>query len=337
LASAWPLPTTFPLEDGFPNPNPDQLAQIEQQAFGTLSNSTPPVNITSDSLDNFRVIAFNEIFETLFFVQLLRNITDGIDGYEIPDDWDSEFLIRQINITVAQEQLHALTANGALQHFGADPIQPCTNYNFPVSSLYEAIDFAATFTSVVLGTLQDVIVNFAQTPEQAGFTGAIASVIGQEGEQEGWYRVLLGKIPNELPFLTRSTRELAFSILQTFVDPASCPNIGDIQLKTLKPLTLLNPPNATDSTIYLSVATTDLNSTAPLNAVYINQQNVPVVVPTTNSTQDGQTIFAAEFPYVAHELNGLTLILLTDSEGPFASAEDATAASNIGPAIAIIN
>ena len=47
-----------------------------------------------------------------------------------------------------------------------------------------------------------------------GFTASL----GQEGEQNGFYRDLLGKLPSALPFLTASLRDFAFSALnQNFV------------------------------------------------------------------------------------------------------------------------
>ena len=78
---------------------------------------------------------------------------------------------------------------------------------------------AKTFTDVVLGTLQDVSVIFAQNGDTA-LPGLVASVIGQEGEQNGFYRILQNQnlIPAALPFLTASTRDFAFSALQSFVD-----------------------------------------------------------------------------------------------------------------------
>ena len=44
-----------PLADGFPNPT--QLKQIQQNAFGTLPNSPPPSNISADGLVSLRLVA----------------------------------------------------------------------------------------------------------------------------------------------------------------------------------------------------------------------------------------------------------------------------------------
>jgi hypothetical protein len=65
-----------------------------------------------------------------------------------------------LNAILAQEELHALNANGALQHCNGNdrPIQNC-NYIFPPTSFDDAIALDSTFTNVVLGTLQDVATN----------------------------------------------------------------------------------------------------------------------------------------------------------------------------------
>jgi hypothetical protein len=78
-----------------------------------------------------------------------------------------------------------------------------------------------------------------------GLVRPAASVIGQEGEQNGFYRSMLGKVPSALPFLTTGTREFAFSsLVQTFVVPGSCPNINTIPLPVFAPLTLVTAPIA---------------------------------------------------------------------------------------------
>lgn len=119
------------------------------------------------------------------------------------------------------------------------PILPC-KYVFPTTNFADAIGLAATFTDVVLGTLQDVVEIFADNNDN-GLTRGVAAVIGQEGEQEGFYRILQNqnKIPSSQPFLTTSTRDFAFSALQGFVVPGSCPNEALINLKIFGPLNVL--------------------------------------------------------------------------------------------------
>jgi hypothetical protein len=108
-----------------------------------------------------------------------------------------------------------------------------------VSNFKDASAFAATFTDVVLGALQDVQ-RLLSSAGDIGLIHPVGSVIRQEGKQVGYYRSLLGKIPSALPFLTTSMHELAFSALnENFVGPSSCPNIASITLPVFKPLTLI--------------------------------------------------------------------------------------------------
>ena len=127
-----------------------------------------------------------------------------------------------------QEELHALDANNALAHVGYDPIEPC-QYTFPVQDFDSALVLATTFTDVVLGTLQDVVERFALGGDFA-LTRHVASIIGQEGEQQGWFRVMQGKVPSELPFLTTSDLNFAFTAIQSFVVPGTCPNLSLIHI-----------------------------------------------------------------------------------------------------------
>jgi hypothetical protein len=150
----------FSLDNGFPTiQNPSTaLTNIELAAHGTLSNAPPPANAPSaETVKSLRLIAFNEIFEVFYFTELLKNVTEGVPGYGFQDQALKQKVINELTAIQAQEELHALNANGALAHFNAGPIQPCT-YNAPVDNFQDAIALASTFTDVVLGTLGDVAV-----------------------------------------------------------------------------------------------------------------------------------------------------------------------------------
>lgn len=333
----------FPLSNGFPNianPSP-QLTAIEQQAMGTLPNGPPPASVTADTLTSLELIAFNELFEVAFFTDLIYNITNNVPGYQVGGDGVQQFVLNALTAVQAQEELHALNANGALAHFGASPVQPC-KYQFPVSTFADAIALASTFTDVVLGTLQDVQSKLA-TDGDAGLIRGIGSVIGQEGEQNGYYRTLLNKIPSALPFLTTSTREFAFSALnQNFVVPGSCPNIGEISLPVFAPLTVVtsNIQPATQNLQFSFTATPSASaaSAGGLSVVYINQQNLPVVEPLLNPTQSGNIVsFSAAFPYDQFEMNGLTIAAVVQGSGPFASADAVAQAAIFGPGLIELN
>lgn len=215
-----------------------------------------------------------------------------------------------------------------------NPIQPC-EYAFPVQDFKSAIDLAATFTDVVLGTLQDVVERFA-LGRDVDLAREIASVIGQEGEQQGWYRTLQGKIPSALPFLTTSDLNFAFTAIQSFVIPNSCPNINEIPLRTFEPLEILTTPGPHTQNLTFSF-------TAPCNETqfwmtYINQLNLPIVEPLHMESRDGDEVTAqALFPYDEDEMNGLTIAAVTKSQGPFADASSVARWTLAGPGLIIVN
>lgn len=189
LAAAAPVPdgsdfspnnVYFPIkDDNFPNPNQAQIAQIQKDAFGTLPNGGAPPKISDDGITNLKLIALNELFEVAFFSELLYNVTNKFKGYDM--GYGQDYVLDALKAIIAQEKLHLLNANGALKAFNKDPIQPC-KYNFPVTDFQSAIGLAATFTDVVLGTLQDVIQIFAMGGD-FGLARAVASVVGNEAEQ----------------------------------------------------------------------------------------------------------------------------------------------------------
>lgn len=102
LAISGPI---FPLPDGFPWPDTSQLQIIEQQASGTLSNSSLPGNISMEGLKDFQLIAFNELAEVAFFTELLSNITNNVEGYMINAE-KRDFIIS--TITAVQRVCYSL-------------------------------------------------------------------------------------------------------------------------------------------------------------------------------------------------------------------------------------
>ena len=81
-ASVTAAPFTFPLPDGFPTPNPAQLAEIETLAQGTLPNGPLPSSLKPTGVATLKLIALNEIFEVAFFSSLLSNVTNNVTGYD---------------------------------------------------------------------------------------------------------------------------------------------------------------------------------------------------------------------------------------------------------------
>jgi hypothetical protein len=223
-----------------------------------------------------------------------------------------------------------------LSHFGVNPIQPC-QYQFPVEDFKSAVILASTFTDLVLGTLQDVVERFA-IGQDFDLARQISSIIGQEGEQQGWYRVMQSKIPSELPFLTTSDLSFAFTAIQSFVVPGSCPNIQEIPLKTFEPLTIATPPGPETQNITVVFKDPGFNDRDELWITYINQQNFPIVEPLDILSQEhGNVAAEAIFPYTEHEMNGFTIAAITKSGGPFGNAYAVAANTIAGPGFIIVN
>ncbi|RMY74092.1 hypothetical protein D0863_03435 [Hortaea werneckii] len=352
----------FSLSNGFPdidNPS-DALTKIEEQAHGTLPNASAPANGTAppppqpDSVNSLGFIAFNELFEVAFFTELIYNITNNVMGFDQVPNRDQVLGI--LNVVVAQEELHELNANEAFTKFTGKTITPC-EYVFPVNNFTEAISLASTFTDVVLGTLPDIQTIFANDGDN-GLIRGVGSVIGQEGEQNGFYREILGKVPSALPFLTGSARDFAFNAInQNFVVPGSCDASLDLLLHPasgtpLKEFGVLNvltdPADITsdkDSEIDFSFQTQTSKVQGHSFAVkqgmfltYINQQNAPFSVPLMNEKFDkDQVTFTASFPGQSREMNGLTIAAITNSDGPFATPDDVADATLFGPGLIEVN
>jgi hypothetical protein len=354
LISAVPLFTyeNNPLGNSFPNPSPDQLKDIQVQAHGSLSNAKPPPKVDQDTLTSLRFVAFNELFEVAFFTSLINNITNVVDGYQVWDPEARSSLIEVFTAIQAQEELHALNANKALANFGADPIQPC-KYDFSVLHLEEAVALAKTFTDLVMGTLQEVAQNMAIKGDPGLIRGVLAS-LGQEGEQNGFFRSMQGRIPSALPFLTTSTRDIAFSALNHFfIVPGSCPNANTISLNVFPELavssqdTLDLARNPRPRNLGFSF---ELPQGGPkpewkvdwsgLKLAYINMQNVPLTMDLLDvSVENNRVSFNVLFPFDQGTFgNSLTIALIVSADANFTTAVTVTkAATVIGPALIQVN
>jgi len=337
-------PFKFPLSNGFPDVSADVLRDIEEAAHGTLPNGDLPSEINDTSATVFELIAFNEMFEVAFFTSLLDNITENVDGFQIESRVLRNFVIDTITAVQAQEELHFLGANGILNASGHNTIEPC-EYVFPTDKFDDAINLARTFTDVVLGTLQDALVAFAGDGDGEKFSALIGSVIGQEGEQNGYYRSLLGLIPSGAPFLTRSAAPFAFSALnQMFVVPGTCPGAGNAELFKALPVfgaLTVDTKNIQlkDQTLTFSVTSNSTGSDfKDYSVVYLNQQNVPLVEKIENVKIDGDYVtFDAFFPAATLIMDDLTIAAVTKNAGPFASADEVAAATLYGPGLIEIN
>ncbi|KAL5044544.1 hypothetical protein BDW71DRAFT_215597 [Aspergillus fruticulosus] len=324
------------LPHGLPRPSPEQLQQIEQAAHGTLPSLPLPANVSAQGITNLQLLAFQEHVEVAFFHQLVGNITRNISGYTFINDAEREFALRSLMTILAQEEVHALTANNALQNFGIPPIEPC-RYSFPVSSIDEAIALATTFTSHSLATLQDITERFAAHGD-VSLARIMTGIVGSKGTQQGWFRTFQDKYPSEVPVLTTSDVAFAFTWANSFALPGTCPNLGDIKLRIFEPLEIMTRPEPRTHKIQVSWSHgPDESKENLLWVAYINQQNTPIVAPLQVVACDGLKSTAdVVVPYDDFLLNGLTVMAVVNRRGPFANAEAVARATVYGPALFIV-
>ncbi|CAI6336570.1 unnamed protein product [Periconia digitata] len=321
----------FPLKNGFPTPCKDEILNIQKQAFGTLPNGPAPPALSPEGVTNLQLIALNELFEVAFFTELMYNISNKFDGYDT--GYGHWYVMDTLNAIIAQEQEHLLNANGALMFFKQPAIQPC-KYSFPVTDFQSAISLAAKFTDLVLGTLQDVNQIFAKNGD-FDLVRTVSSVIGNEAEQEGVFRLIQNKRATSQPFLTTAGRDFAFSVLQSLAVPGSCPNVDVIKLQTFKPLNVLSTDiRAQDQNLKFSFASDAGVNVTDLSLVYINQQNLPVVTDLIDpKTDGGDLVFEAKFPFEEYIMNGLTIAAVVKGKGPFATVDDVAKVTGWGPGL----
>ncbi|KAL7793879.1 hypothetical protein V8C37DRAFT_377703 [Trichoderma ceciliae] len=353
--ATWPpkskdCTTTSTAPDGFPTPNAQQLRTISENADGSLSNAPPPDTLANSTLQSLQAIAFNEEFEVAYFESVLVNVTTGVPGFESWKNYGKPELEKVLKIIIAQEQLHTLNAVDALNKFKKLAPMPC-KYHFPTTNIHDAIAVAEVFTSLVIGTLQDVS-QAAAAAGDAGIVRGVASVIGQEGEQNGFYRTLLGAVPSEKPFLTTNVGPFAFSyVINNFVIPNSCP--FDVTALEIPIFTQLNVGGASAA---LAVQPEDqwLNFSADLKTVksaakfsngnsdglfitYFSGQLLPISVPVKNfKWNGGKVTFKAFFPFEENIMFGLSVAALTDGSN-FTNPDDVPAATLAAPALVNVN
>lgn len=217
---------------------------------------------------------------------------------------------------------------------------PC-EYDFPVSTFLEAVTLAQTFTDVVLGTLPEAQTLFAvdggaETP----LINVLGSVLAQEAEQVGFYRFAQKKTPSAAPFLTGGSPSFAFTAIQMFIVPGSCPQpLSDIKLKTFQALKVVTKPAPHNLTLEYSIQ--GQVSSSSNSVVYITGQNVPLTVPISKVTSHkGKTSFEADFPFdsPARFSNGLTIAALVDTAQKNYATTDAVAAATVyGPGLIEVN
>ncbi|CAG8960125.1 hypothetical protein HYFRA_00010604 [Hymenoscyphus fraxineus] len=351
-------PPHDPIDPAFPTgllqTTPEELAKIERQAHGSLPDGPLPAvgSLAVDTVDSLRLIAFQEIFEVFYFSTLIDKIQRGAEGFKMEDQGQKAKLLANLKAILAQEELHAINANILLENQGVGRIHPC-QYKFPAENLNDAIALASTFTDLVLGALQEVEENLAAN--DVALIRPVASVIGQEGEQNGYFRFFNDKIPSELPFLTTATREWAWSALnQNFIVPSSCisSDINSIPYESFPKLTveykeLEQSLKSTDINFSFKIPAgstlsdygSQANNLSGLKLVFINQQNTPVVGEIQGVEVEGPTVtFSALFDYKSGTFgNGLTIAVLVPADTITNDPRVVSGATVFGPALIDIN
>ena len=167
----------------------------------------------------------------------------------------------------------------------------------------------------------------------------VNETITDEPIQNGYYRTLLDLIPSEAPFLTRSTGPWAFSVLnQMVIVPGSCPNENIINLPIFGALTVDTQNIKLKNQDLQFTFTNNGTDTDSISVVYVNQQNLPVVEKPKDVKVDGTSVtVTAFFPGAKNIMDGLTIAVITNSAGPFQSADDVAAATLFGPGLIEIN
>jgi hypothetical protein len=83
IAAAAPF--SFPLANGFPNLNKSATAEVYKLAGGTLPNGALPSSLKAGGTQALQLVAANEQFEVAYFSELLANVTNGVEGYNVED------------------------------------------------------------------------------------------------------------------------------------------------------------------------------------------------------------------------------------------------------------
>ena len=234
-----------------------------------------------------------------------------------------------------------------LKNFKAFAPQPC-KYRFPTTNIRDAISLAERFTGLVLGTLQDAAQLLARNGD-AGAVRGVAASLGNEGEQEGFYRILLSKKPSEKPFLTTTVAAFTFSALQQFIIPGSCPfDLGQIALPIFPTLAVATggAGTAVEPRDQDLVFTADLSGVAAADAfvggdgaglyvTYFTGQRLPISVPAVAGSVKwaGRVVtLTARFPFTENVMMGLTVASLTTKSG-FGSPGEVVGATLAAPGL----
>jgi hypothetical protein len=197
----------------------------------------------------------------------------------------------------------------------------------------------------VLGTLQDASQGLSINGDN-GPVRAVASVIGQEGEQNGFYRTFLARKPSQKPFLTTSIAPFAYSVLrQNFI--VECPfSLDQIPIPTYPALNVITgnggrdvpaQDQLLDFTADLTTASKPVTSCDGLFVTYFTGVDAPSSWPVQGCHWDGKKVaFQAKFPFTELVMEGLTVASLTSSCN-FSNPDAVAAATLAAPGLIQVN
>ena len=209
-----------------------------------------------------------------------------------------------------------------------------------MSSFKEAILLAQTVTDLALATIPEVQLLFAlDGGDEPPNVLLLGSILGEEAQQDGFFRYAQRKTPSAAPFSTGGSSSFAFSALKRFIVPDSCPKpLSTINLPSFKPLDVITKPEAKNSTIKFAVdGPIDPNTQS---VVYLSGQKLPLTVPILHThirRGTSSTFFAAEFPFDAGFSNGLTIAAVVNGKASFATPQEVAAATVYGPGLIEVN
>ena len=341
LTLAWPVTLRnfdpLPLADGFTSPSDSQVQAVSLRAHGLPPNFDPGNTISPDGLAIFQLLEVAETVEAVYWDQLKYKISTGQPGFDVtPSNIDEDHLLSFLDQSEAMEELHAAAAKLTVGNFNGTDIQPCTDFNFPVSNLEEALTFNTILQANVFATLGDAVRRLAIAGDY-GLVQLLVNIASAEGEQARQLRTFLNKTAIELPFTTFGSVDFTYTAIQGLT-VGSCPNIDAINLKTFDALTVLDTPGLADQIVQYQVAKDKWVHGTAYNVVYFNSANVPVVEPATWVSEDDATVaISANFPYTKNELNGLTIVSVTDKPGPWNAVAEAAEVAIWAPGFILVN
>lgn len=193
---------------------------------------------------------------------------------------------------------------------------------------------AQTITDLALSTIPGAEVAFAlDGGEEIPLVEVFSSVLGQEAQQDGFYRYAQRKTPSAAPQLTGGSASFAFTALHEFIVPGSCPMpLSNIPLTNFGKLHILTKPQPRNMTLRYEVSG---HVDSQHNSVlYISGQNLPVTVPIVAAKYaHGQTYFSASFPFEEGFANGLTIAAVVNGTGSLPTYDAVAAATLYGPGL----